>query len=69
MIKIYLKQILEDLEMTQVELSRKTGIRPATINEIYNEKIVRINLLYLNKICKVLDCTIEDLFEYIPDEE
>ena len=69
MIKIYLRQILEDLEMTQVELARKTGIRPATINEIYNEKIVRINILHLNKICKALDCTIEDLFEYIPDEE
>ncbi len=69
MIKIYLSTILERDGMTQIELSKKTGIRPATINELYNEKIERINLEYLSKICEALDCQVEDLLQYIPDEE
>ena len=55
--------------MSQIELARKTGIRPATINAIYNETIDRINLEHLSKICEVLDCKVEDLLQYIPDEE
>ncbi|WP_312060004.1 helix-turn-helix domain-containing protein [Anaerotignum sp.] len=69
MIKIYLSTILERDGMSQIELSRKTGIRPATINALYNEKIERINLEYLSKICEALDCQVDDLLQYIPDEE
>ena len=69
MIKIYLSTLLGEYRMTQAELARKTGIRPTTISYIYNETIDRINLEHLSKICKVLDCQIEDLLQYIPDEE
>lgn len=55
--------------MTQAELARKTGVRPSTINEMYNETIERINLDYLSRICKVLNCEVEDLLQYISDEE
>ncbi len=59
MIKIYLSTILGNIRMTQAELARKTGIRPSTINEMYNETIERINLDYLSRICKVLNCEVE----------
>jgi putative transcriptional regulator len=68
-IKIYLSTILGMDRMTQIELSRKTGIRPATINAIYNETIDRINLSHLSKICEALDCEVADLLQYIPDQE
>ena len=69
MIKIYLSTILGEFRITQAELARKTGIRPATICEIYNETIDRINLEHLSKICEVLNCEIEDILQYIPDDE
>lgn len=69
MIKIYLSTILGMDRMTQSDLARKTGIRPATINAIYNETIDRINLSHLSKICEVLDCEVADILQYIPDEE
>lgn len=69
MIKIYLSTLLGQERITQAELSRKTGIRPATICEIYNETADRLNLEHISKICEVLYCDIEDLLQYIPDEE
>jgi putative transcriptional regulator len=68
MIKIYLSRLLGEKRITQAELSRKTKIRAATINEIYHELCDRVNLEHLDLICKALDCKLSDLIDYVPDE-
>ena len=67
MIKNHLSRILGEKRMSQTELSRKTGIRTATINEIYHEFARSISFENLDKICEVLDCNLCDLLEYIPN--
>ena len=67
MIRIKLSVLLGERRITQAELARKTGIRPATINEMYNEFSVRVNLEHIDKICEVLNCEISDLLEYEPN--
>lgn len=62
--KIYLSKILDERRITQAELSRLTGIRPATINEWYNEIAIRITLEHLDRICEVLNCNVCDVLEY-----
>lgn len=69
MIKIHLSRILGEKRMTQAELARQTGIRPSTINDIYNEMAERLNIEYLDRICEYLDCSITDLIEYIPNKQ
>lgn len=69
MIKIHLSRILGEKRISQAELSRQTGIRPSTINDMYNEIAERVNLSYLDRICEYLDCSLSDLMEYIPDEQ
>lgn len=69
MILFRLAEILEDFHISQKELSEKTGIRAATINDIFHGKTKRFTIENLNKICEALDCTIEDIIEYIPDKE
>lgn len=61
MIRILLSTRLGERRWTQADLARKTGIRPSTINDWYNEMTDRINLEHLHKICKVLDCEISDI--------
>lgn len=55
--------------MSQAELSRLTGIRPGTINEIYHEIALHLSVENLNKICEALDCSLDELMEYIPDPQ
>ncbi len=61
MIRILLSTRLGERRWTQADLARKTGIRPSTINDWYNEMTDRINLEHLHKICKALDCDISDI--------
>lgn len=69
MVKIHLSKVLGEKRMTQKELAERTGIRPATIHEMYHELIDRINLEHLSNICKVLNTKVEDILEYIPDKK
>jgi putative transcriptional regulator len=55
--------------MNQSELSRQTGIRLNTINEMYHELIERINVDHLDKICEALGCRLDELIEYIPNKK
>ncbi|KGK88053.1 helix-turn-helix transcriptional regulator [Clostridium sp. HMP27] len=68
MIKIHLSRILGEKRWTQADLARKTGIRPNTISELYNELIERINIDHLDSICEVLECDISDILEYVPNK-
>lgn len=69
MIRIHLSRLLGERRMTQSDLSRKTGIRVATINELYHELTVRVNLEHLDKICEVLNCELTELIEYVPNKK
>ena len=69
MIKNHLSRILGEKRWSQARLARETGIRPATINELYHEMAERINLEHLERICEALDCSITDLIEYIPNSQ
>ena len=61
MIRIKLSARMGELRCTQATLAHKTGIRAATICELYNEMTNRVNLEQLDKICEVLDCDLCDI--------
>ena len=63
MIQNNLSRILGEKRMTQAELARKTGIRPNTISDLYNEVSTAITFYNLEQICITLQCRIEDLIE------
>ncbi|MEE1076503.1 MAG: helix-turn-helix transcriptional regulator [Acutalibacteraceae bacterium] len=69
MVILHLSRILGEKRMTQAELSRRTGIRPMTINDWYHDITDKISLEHLDRICEVLECSVTDLIEYIPNRE
>ena len=66
-IKFKTAVILKDKEMTQKELSEKTGIRIDTISKMCTGKAKHIPVDVLDAICAALDCKPGDLLVYIPD--
>lgn len=69
MIANHLSRILGEKRWNQAKLARVTGIRAATINELYNDLAARITLENLDRICEALDCDVTDIFEYIPNHQ
>ena len=67
MIKFKVKVKLAEREMTQKELSERTGIRPPTISAICTGAIKHLPVEALDKICDVLDCQPADLMEYVKE--
>jgi len=69
MIRILLSTKLGEVRWTQAELSRATGIRPNTINELYHELTDRVNLEHLDLICEALDCNLDELIVRVPNDK
>ena len=61
MIRVNLSKLLGERKMKQADLARITGIRPATINDLYHELAERISLEHFDLICEALQCDLSDL--------
>lgn len=67
LIKFRVKVMLAMREMTQKELSEKTGIRPPTISAICTGAAKHIPVDVLDKVCAVLRCQPGDILEYVEE--
>jgi len=67
MIRIKLRQILWEKEVTAVSVHKATGISQSIISEIIHNKRVNVGLDIINKLCIFLNCDITDLLEFIPE--
>lgn len=67
MVRANLCRLLGERKMSQAELSRITGIRPNTINDLYHGIAQRVNLEHVDRICEALNCELSELFTRIPN--
>lgn len=56
-VELKLKKLLEDREMTQLELSKLSGVRQSTISDIVRGARTVINFEHLSKISEALKLT------------
>ena len=64
MIILSIDKQLEKLKISRYELSKRTGIQYQIIDNYYKNKVKRYDSYVLDRICKALDCKIEDIIEY-----
>ncbi len=69
MIKNHLSRLMGEKRITITEVSKRTGMNNATISHLYSEKVARLDFNTLDKLCKLFNCKIQDILEYIPDED
>ena len=68
-VRFRLRELLEKRAMTQTELQVRTRLAWSTVNDLYNNKPRRVELGTLDVLCEVLQCSIGELLERIPDKK
>jgi DNA-binding Xre family transcriptional regulator len=53
--------------MKRSELARRTSISGSTLTKLTKGENVNVSVLI--KICSVLECTLDDIVELVPDEK
>lgn len=66
-IKIKLDELIKERGLSKNKFSHRADMQRTQINQYCNNNITRLDTAVLARICKTLDCKIEDLLEYIPD--
>ena len=59
--------LLVDRDMTAVQLQQQAGYSANITTRL--RKNIYISLESMEKICKALDCKVDDVVEFIPDTE
>jgi putative transcriptional regulator len=69
MIRLRIKEVLEEKGMSQARLSRLSDVSINTIQDLLHDPTRDVKLSTLEKIADALNVSIEDLYERIPDEK
>ncbi|MBN2429385.1 MAG: helix-turn-helix transcriptional regulator [Deltaproteobacteria bacterium] len=75
MIRYHLKHLIADSELklgrrvSLQEISKETGIHLSTLSRIANQKAANTTIGNLEKICQFFDCEIQDLVEFVKEDE
>ncbi len=68
MIRCHLSTLMGQKKLKIADISRATGLNRSTVTALYQETAKRIELDAINELCKLFECEISDLLEYLPDE-
>ena len=68
-IRIQLKEILEERDISLNQLSFRAEMQRTQLRNYRDNKIQRLDIDILKRLCYVLDCDLHDLIEYIPAED
>ena len=60
-------KLLIDRDMMKKDLQAKAGISWASVTKMSKNENVSMEILL--KVCNALDCGIEDIVEFVPDEK
>ncbi len=69
MVRIHLAVLLAKKKWKLSDLCRITGIRYNTLSDLYYEISLSIKFEHIEKICSALECSSEELIEYIPEKK
>lgn len=66
MIKCHLSRFMGEKKYKITDVARLTGLNRNTITLLYNETASRVDLESIEKLCVLFECSVGELFEYVP---
>ncbi|MGI8422982.1 MAG: helix-turn-helix domain-containing protein [Chloroflexota bacterium] len=64
-----LSRLLGERRLSISEAARRSGVSYKTVFDLYHDRTTRVDLGTIDKLCRALGCTPNDLFEYVKDPE
>ena len=68
-IRIKLDELISQAGISKNRLSHKAEMQRTQINNYCNNRITRLDIDVLARICTVLNCTVSDLLEFVPPQD
>ncbi len=68
-VKINLESLIEGAGISKSKLGHRAEMQRTQINNYCKNKVTRIDIDVLARMCTVLNCTVGDLLEFIPPDE
>lgn len=67
-IKITINDVLKEKGISKNKLMNKAEMQRTQLNNYCNQKVQRLDLSILTRICYSLNCDIKDIIKYLPPE-
>ena len=67
-VELRLKEIMDERGITRNQLAKLIDARFEVVGKWYKGEVEKMDLDILARICYALDCTAEDIIQYIPGE-
>ena len=69
MIKCHLSTLMGERKLKISDVERATGLHRNTVTLLYKETATRVDLEAIDKLCQFFQCSVADLFEYVPENQ
>lgn len=69
MIRCHLSRLMGERKLKIADVARATGLHRNTVTLLYQETAVRIELEAMERLCELFQCSVGQLFEYVPNQE
>lgn len=65
MIRCHLSRLMGEHKMNIADVARETGLHRNTITLLYKETATRVDLEAIDRLCKLFNCQVGKLLEYV----
>ena len=68
-VELRLKEVMDERGISRNQLAKLIDARFEVVGKWYKGEVEKMDLDILARICYALDCTTEDLIQYVPGKE
>lgn len=65
MVQCHLSRLMGERKMRIMDVARATGLHRNTVTLLYKETSTRVDLDAIEKLCRLFECGVGDLFEVV----
>ena len=68
-VELHLKEMMEKRKISLSKLSFRAEMQRTQLKHYYDGSIQRLDIAVLSRLCYALNCSLNDLLEYIPPKD